>query len=62
MSTKEAVYYAGLMVGLIIGTFVMRALGIGGILQILAALVVGVGTGFVAQKLYENSKHGPPRR
>jgi positive regulator of sigma E activity len=61
MSIKEAVYYAGLMVGLIIGTFAMRALGANGILQILGALVVGVGLGFVAQKLYESGKQGPPR-
>ncbi|MEW6212010.1 MAG: hypothetical protein AB1631_26880 [Acidobacteriota bacterium] len=61
MSIKDAVYYAGLMVGLIIGTLTMRALGAGGILQILGALVVGVGLGVVAQKLYESSKQGPPR-
>ena len=62
MSIKDAVYYAGLMAGLIIGTMTMRALGASGILQMLGALVVGVALGFAAQKVYESGKQGPPRR
>ena len=61
MNKDEAVYYVGLMVGLICGTLLLRAMGVGGIWQLVGGLVVGVGFGYVAERLYKGSK-APPQQ
>ena len=60
MNTKDAVYYVGLMGGLIVGTLVLRSLGVGGILQFAGGIVVGVGCGYLAERAYSGPK--PPKR
>lgn len=60
MSTKDAVYYIGLMVGLIAGTMTLRMLGVGGILQLIGGLVVGVGVGYLAERAYGGVKQSCP--
>lgn len=56
MQTKDAIYWIGLMAGLVIGSQIMKMLGIGGILQFLGGLVLGVGCGLLAERLYVRSK------
>lgn len=56
MNTKDAVYYAGLMGGLLVGTLVLRSFGVGGILQLVGGLVVGVGCGYLAEQACSNPK------
>ncbi len=51
MSAKDAAYYIGLFGGLIAGTLALRAMGISGIFQLLGGLVVGVGCGYLAERV-----------
>lgn len=57
MNIKDAIYWIGLFLGLIIGAQVMKLLGIGGILRFLGALVVGVGLGWLAERVYASGKN-----
>jgi F0F1-type ATP synthase assembly protein I len=52
MKARDAVYYGGLMVGIIVGTLTLRMLGVSGILQLVGGLVVGVGLGYLAERAY----------
>ena len=52
MNAKDACYWIGLFVGL-------RAWGVVGIFQFLGALVIGVGCGYLAERVY-SSGTGPP--
>lgn len=54
MNPKDAPYYIGLMLGLIIGTLGLRALGVTGILQMIGALVVGVLVAVAADYLHRS--------
>ena len=56
MSAKDAVYYVGLIVGIIVGTLVTRSLALGPIYQIIGGLGTGVGLGFVAERVYSGLK------
>lgn len=52
MSTKEGIFYAGLMAGLVIGVTVARMLGLHHLIGLLAGAVLGLGLGYGAQKFY----------
>jgi len=54
MKTTDAIYYGGLMVGIIIGTLVLRELGVTGIWQLIGSLVLGVGVGYAAERAYSS--------
>jgi len=56
MSKKDAVYYVGLIAGLIAGALVMRALGFGQLMQLLGSVVVGVGCGVLAEAAWSRRK------
>src|SRR5262245_11577773 len=58
MSNKEAVYYVGLMGGIMIGCLGLQAMGIGGIVALIGGLVCGVGLGYVAERAYV-ARHPP---
>jgi hypothetical protein len=70
MNAKDAVYYVGLIGGMIVGTLAARQLGIvdwlagfglpPGIGQLLCGIVVGVGCGYLAEQLYTNLGPGGP--
>jgi len=53
MDTKEVPFWIGAIVGLIVGTTVARALGLGVLLQILAAVGSAGGLGYLADRLYK---------
>ena len=52
MNPKDAPYYIGLMMGLIIGTLGLRALGVTGILQFIGSLAIGIGVALAAERLH----------
>ena len=52
MNPKDAPYYIGLMAGIMIGWLGLRAIGVGGILQFLGAIAVGIGVALVAEHLH----------
>jgi len=56
LSTRDAIYYGGLIGGMIVGVTLMRALGFGGIIQLLGGVVVGVGLGYVLEQVYKSSR------
>ena len=56
MSKDDVPYYVGLFAGLIVGTLVLRALGVTGILQALGGLVCGVGFGYVADQACKGTR------
>jgi hypothetical protein len=60
MSTKDAIYYCGLIVGMIAGTLVARQWIANGLIQLGCGLAVGVGCGYVAEQLYSNLRPGGP--
>lgn len=70
MNAKDAVYYVGLIGGMIVGVLAGRQFGIvdwlsgfglpQGIAQLLCGIVVGVGCGFFAEQLYKNLGPGGP--
>lgn len=58
MKTQEAVYYGGLIAGMILGGWLLQELGITGIFQLLGSLGLGVGIGYTAEKVYNGSREG----
>jgi len=56
MSPRDAVYYLGLFAGIIVGAVTMRTLGFPWIVQMIVGLVVGVGFGFLAEKIYSGGR------
>jgi hypothetical protein len=52
MDPKDAPYYIGLIVGIMIGWLGLRAIGVGGILQFLGAIAVGIAIALVAERLH----------
>ena len=52
MDPKDAPYYIGLIAGIMIGWLGLRAIGVGGILQFIGALVIGIGVALVAERLH----------
>jgi len=56
MSPRDAVYYVGLFAGIIVGVLIMRGLGFPTIAQLIVGIVVGVGFGFLAEKIYSGGR------
>jgi hypothetical protein len=56
MKTQDAIYYGGLIAGMILGAWLLRELGVTGIFQLLGGLALGVGLGYTAEQVYSNSQ------
>jgi F0F1-type ATP synthase assembly protein I len=61
MGPKDAVYYVGLIGGLIVGTLAARQwITDHGLIQLICGVVVGVGCGYLAEQIYNNFGSGGP--
>ena len=56
MNAKDAVYWSALMVGLGVTVVVLRCLGLAQIWQLVGGLVAGVGTGYVAERVFASRR------
>jgi hypothetical protein len=54
MKTQDAVYYGGLIAGMILGAWLLRELGVTGLFQLLGGLALGAG--YTAEQVYSNSR------
>jgi len=69
MTPREGCYYAGLIFGMIVGVLGARALGQSSIVGLIVGIVIGVGCGFVSERIYtaltgaedKNSKPPPDK-
>jgi hypothetical protein len=52
MNPKDAPYFIGLIIGIMIGYLGLRALGVTGTLQFLGAIAVGIAIALVAERLH----------
>jgi len=50
MTRNDALYYGGLMGGLIVGTLALRAMGMPSLIQLVGGLIVGVGCGYLIER------------
>ncbi len=57
---SEVPSYVGLMVGLIVGTLICRALGLNNILTLVGGVAVGATFGYLADQWYKRSNAPPP--
>jgi len=70
MTPREGCYYAGLIFGMIVGVLGARALGQSSIVGLIVGIVIGVGCGFVSERIYsaltgaedKNSKPPPDKQ
>jgi hypothetical protein len=56
MKVQDAVYYVGLMTGMIVGVLSSRALGYPSLYGVIAGVVIGVGVGYVAERAWSRFK------
>jgi hypothetical protein len=55
---NDLVYYSGLFLGIIVVFSIGRPYGLHPIITLIVGIVVGAGLGYVAERLYRNSKRG----
>ena len=56
MTKNDAIHAAGLIGGILIGSMVLRAFGIGGILRYLGIIAFAVAGGFIVDRLVLKQK------
>ncbi len=56
MQIQDAIYYGGLIAGMILGTLILREFHVPGLGQLLGGLVLGVGLGYVAEQAYSRGR------
>lgn len=57
MKTNDAIYYGSFMAGMIIGTLILRELGVTGILQLIGGVALGVGVGYAMESAYDGGRN-----
>ena len=61
MSVREGFFYTGLIGGLVLTVTGMRHYGYTGLMPLIVGFVVGIGLGFLCQKLYEGVRSAKTR-
>jgi hypothetical protein len=56
MQLQDAIYYGGLITGMILGTLMLREFGVPGLGQLIGGFALGVGIGYVAEQAYRKSR------
>jgi hypothetical protein len=56
MKTQDAIYYGGLIAGMILGAWILREMGVTGLFQLLGGLAFGFGLGYTAEQVYNGSQ------
>ena len=58
MSPRDGCYWAGMMFGILLGVLSARTLGYSNIVGLIAGIVIGVGCGFVCERIYSSLTGG----